>query len=741
MMTTMSRRICVCLAMMLAPAFAALADQYNVGAITYDVTGTGTAEFDITNLTGPNALPPDFPIDSSVNLSSLSLTVHFSDGSTVVEPSSYFSLALDGLSWNGSSIGIGGVNPQPTSATLTGSFSPTSVDVAGVGTVDILPTFSVSFSDSPALVDGDFGLIVATSTTVSGVPEANSWFLLGTVIFLIAFARRNKGRAFLRSFRRTASVASAIALAALVCSLAVPQAQATTPVTVKLSSATTPSTGVAGVNNVNVTAGSWPAGDTTAANVIATWESSCGGAAVATDSANTVKTFVGSTERVNINIPASLATGTYYVQLSDTAGSDTDFTSGTSCSAVQVTGSSKTLAACVPASSLGVVAPVTGPAPVFAIAPNASWDYADTKGAQIVQIETGGGASVAPVSLPLPDYINSCAGNPATGEAVCVANDKNVYHIKGVGNTNTFTSLVSGASGFAGFSGGSCENCGVAVNANGNYAVINQGNSSSPSGSGLQTLNLATDTFLPPFAAAHEVSENIAIDPIRGVVLSADEGSNYDLVAIDATGNIGTEYGKYIGIGELDSSTEDCATGIALAPAEFTNTFVLADLTQATFTPGTPGSWTAPSTNVTIIGSYAAGLSGSAVAPGGQHLAVVTGEFGGSSFAVLKLPATSGSGAPVLQDYAYVCGVSGFSAGYDPHTLTAYVSPNDGKSYGLFANWPSILGPSSLLQADLAGILALPRSGDGHSVVGDSGCTLDPAGAVGSTVLKNVSTH
>ena len=44
--------------------------------------------------------------------------------------------------------------------------------------------------------------------------------------------------------------------------------------------------------------------------------------------------------------------------------------------------------------------------------------------------------------------------------------------------------------------------------------------------------------------------------------------------------------------GEFDSAGEDCTTGIALATIEFTGNLFIADLTQAKFTPGTPGTWT-----------------------------------------------------------------------------------------------------------------------------------------------------
>jgi hypothetical protein len=60
------------------------------------------------------------------------------------------------------------------------------------------------------------------------------------------------------------------------------------------------------------------------------------------------------------------------------------------------------------------------------------------------------------------------------------------------------------------------------------------------------------------------------------------------------------------GFGEADSSGEDCVTGIALAPGEFSapSEVFIADLTQATFTPGSPaGTWTPPSQVQTLTES------------------------------------------------------------------------------------------------------------------------------------------
>ena len=63
----------------------------------------------------------------------------------------------------------------------------------------------------------------------------------------------------------------------------------------------------------------------------------------------------------------------------------------------------------------------------------------------------------------------------------------------------------------------------------------------------------------------------------------------------------------------------------------------------------------------------------------GSHLALAFQEQG-SSFTVMRLPATAGSGTPALVDYA-----SSFLSNFQGslHGLGAYVSPSNGKAYGL----------------------------------------------------------
>jgi hypothetical protein len=269
---------------------------------------------------------------------------------------------------------------------------------------------------------------------------------------------------------------------------------------------------------------------------------------------------------------------------------------------------------------------------------------------------------------------------------VCAANNTDVYLLKG---TTLSSTLSSGGSGTIRFSGGSCTNCSVVVDAVHNKAAIGLSVAGAP---GFQILNLATSTFSPAFASpSGNISEDPLFDPTRVLLLSAAENNNYEIV------NLKTTAPKFFentipnsGFGEGDSAGEDCATGIALASGEFsdpTQVFI-ADLTQATFTSGSPsGTWKAPSQVQTLTEStLAAGACGLSVAQG-THTGIVTGEFGGNQITAIALPATSGTGTPAITDWVS-CSISAtFSQGNDPHTVTAYQSPSGAKdAIALVAN-------------------------------------------------------
>jgi hypothetical protein len=373
---------------------------------------------------------------------------------------------------------------------------------------------------------------------------------------------------------------------------------------------------------------------------------------------------------------------------------------------------------------------------VTAYVPDGSWSVNQT-GIQVVPIEPPGPAT----SIVTPGVVNACASNWATGETVCTANDTDVYLISG---TTLNTTLTSGSNGFAFFSGGECENCGVGINAVTNTAVITMGLTppdDTYSGSGFQFLDLGSNTFSTPVQAFNEVSEDIVWDPGRNLILSPNEEDNYDL--FNTLTVPPQEFGESIGTfaDNPDSAGEDCTTGIALSSDESTSNLFLTDLTQATFTPGSPaGTWTAPSVfeNLPEFDPYTvseAGTTGIAVAPG-SHLGIVTGEFSAppnpaNAVIAIQLPSTSGSGTPSLVDYA-VANLPNdpdgnpFSLGCDPHATTAYVSPNSGKAIALVTDYgatPCYAGESSMARpayvgvVDLQAMLSAPRVAGTHTAI------------------------
>jgi hypothetical protein len=382
--------------------------------------------------------------------------------------------------------------------------------------------------------------------------------------------------------------------------------------------------------------------------------------------------------------------------------------------------------ACLPTSSLSIL---TQGSNVTSYVPNGAWATSNT-GIRIVPIEVSG----AKAQVSTGSVVNSCSSNSTTGTTVCVANDQNVYLLNGSTISNT---LTSGADTYTYFSGGSCMNCGVAINNLTNTALLTIGMSTSASTTGIQFLDLATNNFQTPVASQYQVSEDVVWDQNRNLLLSPSESGNYDMFQ---TSPSLAEYTN-ASIGQiLDSAAEDCTTGVALSAVEFTDQLFITDASQAKFTSGAPGSWSGPWQFQTFpeFAGFAAGTSGIAVAPG-THLSIVTGEFGGNQFGALQLPSTSGAGTPGVVDYAAAAlpntpDGNPWNQGLDPHTISAYQSPADGKAYAVLANGGDGLPPTYLAILDLQAVLNAPRLAGTH--------TVDPSyDLAANKVLRYVSTN
>jgi hypothetical protein len=101
------------------------------------------------------------------------------------------------------------------------------------------------------------------------------------------------------------------------------------------------------------------------------------------------------------------------------------------------------------------------------------------------------------------------------------------------------------------------------------------------------------------------------------------------------------------------------------------------------------------------------------VAQGALHQGIVSGEFGGDGITAIQLPSTSGAGLPAISDWV-TCNIGGgWSHGLDPHTVTAYESPNaPNHAFAVLANQ----GASTVAVVDLTDMLdpaMVPRNGAG----------------------------
>jgi PEP-CTERM motif len=178
--------------MLLVSVGPVMADPVGVGLLSFDLlpagTNGGTYGIDVTNETVPGGFST---VVTALSFDNLSLSVDLSTGVTET-----VALSLDpsGVFTTGAIFAAGDV----LTATLTGTFSPTTVTLADGSTVNIDSGFSTVLSDAAgALVDGDFAVINANTVAVQ-TPEPGSLLLLGiSLVVVILWCARNGRRASL----------------------------------------------------------------------------------------------------------------------------------------------------------------------------------------------------------------------------------------------------------------------------------------------------------------------------------------------------------------------------------------------------------------------------------------------------------------------------------------------------------------------------------------------------------------
>jgi hypothetical protein len=171
-----------------------LADGLPVGVLSFDLLKTDVSGsldgLDVTDYTQPGG---GSSVSSFLGFSTLALHVVTAGGTTTETLTAQDAL---GDFSTGALFASGGV----LSATLTGSFSATSVMLANGSRVNIDSGFSVALKDANGgpLQEGDFILINATSVA-QGVPEPGTLVLLSLPLVVLVGRVRRSSRRLIRS--------------------------------------------------------------------------------------------------------------------------------------------------------------------------------------------------------------------------------------------------------------------------------------------------------------------------------------------------------------------------------------------------------------------------------------------------------------------------------------------------------------------------------------------------------------
>ncbi len=361
-------------------------------------------------------------------------------------------------------------------------------------------------------------------------------------------------------------------------------------------------------------------------------------------------------------------------------------------------------------------------------------------------IEAASGATIPKTAVLNTGYVNSCAADPSTGIGVCSGDFGSSYTIGGP--KDVVTGFKSGVIKRIHFTGGDCANCGVAID---------------DDLSGIPTAIISTSQgYLPvglsPFKLGSLIPTNddvisgqFGYDPVNHRILSPNyqivnlktfSSKNPDYQILDVSGGTAfdlsdktdffnangtciTKTGTTQRDALPDSGAYDITTGIAYGTfrspsdcvgANAVEDIALFDLTQATFDTGT-ATWSDSGKQIQTLAdmtNLSNGITGIAIPPG-QSVAIVADRHersgGGSGFGALSLPTSSGSGTPALVDWVQASMPNDplkrpWLMTNMPNGLTAYVSPNNMKGYGVIVNRTQTYAAV----VDIAGLLAAQRS-------------------------------
>jgi hypothetical protein len=177
------RQLLLLLCVLVCSCLIASGDQIAVGILSYDAIASSQTQFDITNLTGLAAFPPDEPITTPLTITVDSLVVNFTSGPPLTLLGSDFTIVDSDGDVNCTVVSVCNLfGDSITSAILSGTFSPTS-GLSGLppGDTGILAGFTTTITPGCGTTTLEAGcdatLIYATGTR--SIPEPGTLALLG----------------------------------------------------------------------------------------------------------------------------------------------------------------------------------------------------------------------------------------------------------------------------------------------------------------------------------------------------------------------------------------------------------------------------------------------------------------------------------------------------------------------------------------------------------------------------------
>ena len=300
----------------------------------------------------------------------------------------------------------------------------------------------------------------------------------------------------------------------------------------------------------------------------------------------------------------------------------------------------------------------------------------------VVNVDSISPTTALVTTIPLPSGYqpNATAVNPATSVVVVISYGSPVMYLIDAKQNTLLGNFTVPVTAFAGYSGGSCQICGVVIDAASNNAILD-------TAQGTMLFNLNTNQFGKSFP--NLAAENFAYNPNTQTALlpTYDQSSFAGLQTLNLSTGLVAQLSTSVGA-EPDSATIDLTTGLAVVPDENTATEYIVNMQQATYSGIT---FTAPSSSFVVNAPVCAPFWTLASIENVSHLLFLGTEFDGCLGAA-PLPASAVPGAPPTPAsltwgrMPNAPDGNSWNNGADPHGIAVFTSVVDGKAYGFLVD-------------------------------------------------------